>query len=90
MHGSKNLLKTAGLAAVVAAGILATTSTVASAAIVCNREGECWHVKHRYAYRPEFGLVIHPDGWRWRDGERFVWREHEGRGYWDHGRWHNW
>ena len=59
----------------------------ASAAIVCNREGECWHVRHPYRYRPEFGLVIHPDGWRWRAHERFVWREHEGRGYWRNGVW---
>jgi hypothetical protein len=29
----------------------------------------------------------HPDNWRWGAGERFRWREHEGRGYWLGGRW---
>ncbi len=61
--------------------------TAADAAIVCNREGECWHVRHPYRYRDEFGLVVHEDGWRWGAGERFVWREHEGRGYWRNGVW---
>jgi hypothetical protein len=81
----KNLYK--GIA--VAACALAFTATTASAEIVCNRDGDCWHVKHRHHYRPEFGLVIHPDGWRWRDHDRgkYHWREHEGRGYWRNGVW---
>ncbi|MBV8976574.1 MAG: hypothetical protein JO261_12480 [Alphaproteobacteria bacterium] len=75
-----------GAAALVLSTITLVTS--ASAMIVCNREGECWHVRgHRYEYRPEFGLVVHPDSWRWRAHERFVWREHEGRGYWRNGVW---
>ena len=66
-------------------GLLTVTSV--SAAIACNREGECWHVKARYAYHPEFGVVIHPDGWRWGVSERYRWREHTGRGYWRNGVW---
>ncbi len=72
-----------------AACALALTATAASAAIVCNDEGDCWHVKKRYHYRPEFRLEIHPDNWRWREhaDHRYHWREHEGRGYWRNGIW---
>jgi hypothetical protein len=68
---------------------LALTATNASAEIACNREGDCWHVKERHNYRPEFGVTLHPDDWRWadRERERYRWREHEGRGYWHEGRW---
>jgi hypothetical protein len=77
-------------AAVVAAvGVvaLAVSTISASAAIVCNREGECWHVRRHYVYHPEWGLVVHANNWRWGPHERFVWREHEGRGYWRNGVW---
>jgi len=80
------LFKTAAAAAL-ALGALVATVTSASAAIVCNREGECWHVKRSYAYHPEWGLVVHPNHWRWRAHEHYVWREHEGRGYWRNGVW---
>lgn len=69
------------------AGILAASTTGASAYVVCNRDGDCWHVHDRYDYRPEFGLVVHPDHWRWRAHDRYHWREHEGRGYWRSGVW---
>jgi hypothetical protein len=78
---------------VVAAGIgiaaLAGTASTASAYIVCNRAGDCWHTNERYEYRPRFGVVIHDDNWRWRDRDsrRYHWREHEGRGYWRNGIW---
>ena len=77
----------------VAAGGLALTATTASAEIVCNAANECWHVRHHYDYRPEWGLVIHPNNWRWdrdRDYDRdahWRWREHRGRGYWRDGVW---
>ncbi len=83
---SKNLA-----AAALAASALALTATTASAEIVCNNEGDCWHVHRHYEYKPEFGLVIHPDGWTWTDADhdRYRWREHEGeeRGYWHNGVW---
>jgi hypothetical protein len=86
----KSIVKLAG-AALLGATAIAFTATSASAYIVCNREGECWHVKHRHEYHPEFGLVIHTDDWRWRDRDRdhYRWREHEGegRGYWHNGVW---
>jgi hypothetical protein len=82
----RDYLKLAAAGAI-AACAFAVTATSASAAIACNREGECWHVRGHYEYRPEFGVVIHPDNWRWRRHERFTWREHEGRGYWRNGIW---
>ena len=80
-------MKKFAIAAAAAVLGVVTLATSAQAAIVCNREGECWHVKNRYAYRNEWGLVVHPDGWRWRRHEHFIWREHEGRGYWRNGVW---
>jgi hypothetical protein len=44
-----------------AACALALTVTSASDVIVCNREGECRHVKEKHPYRGEWGLMVHPD-----------------------------
>lgn len=79
---------TARLAAtLLGAATLAVAATSASAEIVCNQEGECWHVNRHYDYRPEFGLVVHPDGWAWGAGDHYRWREHRGHGYWHNGIW---
>jgi len=82
-------MKKIAIAAAAAALSVITLTTSASAAIVCNRDGDCWHVKGRYAYRPEFGLVVHPNNWRWGAGEKWRWREpvREERGYWRGGVW---
>ncbi len=48
-----------------AACALALTATAASAEIVCNREGDCWHVKTHHPYHNEWGIVVHPDSWKW-------------------------
>ena len=74
-------------AAVISAGALAIFATSASAAIVCNRNDVCWHVRDRYNYKPEFGVVVHPDNWRAEPTARVTWREHTGRGYWRNGVW---
>ena len=89
----KNYLKLAATAAVVVAAsvILAAASAfladVASASIVCNGEGQCWHAHRNYAYAPTYGVVVHPDGWKWGVREHYVWHEHRGRGYWRNGVW---
>jgi hypothetical protein len=72
-----------------AACALALTATAASAEIACNSEGDCWHINVRHPYRPEFGVTIHPDSWKWaeREHDKYRWREHEGRGYWRKGVW---
>jgi hypothetical protein len=70
---------------------LAMTATTASAEIVCNDEGDCWHVKTRHEYKPEFGVRIYADDWKWGDNEskKYRWREHDGdgRGYYRKGVW---
>ena len=73
----------------VCASALALTATTAAADVVCNDEGECWHVKTRHEYSPEFKLHVHPDDWKWEEKEHYKWREHEGdkRGYWKSGVW---
>ena len=73
----------------VGASALALTATSASAAIVCNGEGDCWHVKAKSDYRPELKLNVHPDNWKWAEaeGKNHRWREHEGHGYWRSGVW---
>jgi hypothetical protein len=40
----------------VAASALALGAPSASAAIVCNDEGDCWHVRGRADYKSEFRL----------------------------------
>ncbi len=76
-----------GAAALFAAGALAVSTAPASAEIVCNNEGACWHVHRPYPYHPEWGVVVHPNNWRWGPNEHYAWREHPGRGYWRNGVW---
>ena len=69
-------------------GVLALTATSASAAVVCNAEGDCWRVKEKYDYRPDWGLTIYDDDWKWTDNKKYRWREPgAGRGYWSKGVW---
>jgi hypothetical protein len=67
--------------------LLGMSSLSASARIVCNDDGDCWHVQDEYTYPPSVQLQIHPDTWRWKDKEHYVWKEHPGRGYWHGGAW---
>jgi len=83
-------MKTASKSAAIALfglGTLVLGANAASAAIVCNGEGLCWHVKETYVYAPEYGVVVHPDNWQWAANEHYAWREHPGRGYWRGGVW---
>jgi hypothetical protein len=65
-------------------------ATTASAAVVCNEDGDCWRVEGepRY-YEPSLKLRIMPDDWRWSEGEKsYRWREPgKGRGYWRGEKW---
>ena len=75
-------------AALLGAGMLALTATTASAEIVCNEDGDCWHVKERHKYPADVKLRVYPDDWKWRESEtHYRWREHPGRGYWRSGVW---
>jgi hypothetical protein len=83
----ENAMRTFSKACLIAAAALALVATGASAAIVCNDEGDCWHVKGKVEYKPEHGVHVHPDDWKWGEKEHFKWREHEGHGYWHSGTW---
>jgi hypothetical protein len=74
-------------AVLLGASALTMAATSASARIVCNEEGDCWHAKTDYEYQPAFGLSVHPDDWKWKESEKHTWREHEGKGYWHGGSW---
>jgi len=77
------------IAAVALASSLTLMTTGASAAIVCNDEGDCWRVKEKYEYKPEFRLHIYDDDWKWdrAHDHKYRWRESRGRGYWNKGVW---
>jgi hypothetical protein len=83
------MLGKVAFAAVMGASALALTVTDASARVVCNAEGECWHVRNSYNYEPTLGLTVHENNWRWGHGDHYRWREHRGtgRGYWRQGVW---
>ena len=59
----KNITK-AAFAAMLAVGGLSVAATSASAAIVCNDAGDCWHVKDHYDYPASYGVVVHDDNWK--------------------------
>jgi hypothetical protein len=80
-------MNTLAKAILVAASALALTAGSASAAIVCNDDGDCWHVRGRPHFRPELKLRIYADDWKWSDRDHYRWREHAGRGYWRKGVW---
>ena len=70
------------------AAALTLSATAASAAIVCNDEGDCWRVKGHALYKPELRLHVYDDSWKWKEGERYHWREAgHGHGYWRSGVW---
>ena len=83
----KKLMLQGAMAAILGAAALAATASTASAEIVCNGAGDCWHAHDHYTYEPTFGVTIHPDNWKWADRDHYRWREHEGRGYWRNGLW---
>jgi hypothetical protein len=73
--------------AIVALGFVALT-TAASAAVVCNGEGDCWRVHKDYDYPHGAGIHVYGDDWRWADGAPYRWREPgAGRGFYRGGVW---
>jgi hypothetical protein len=69
------------LGAAVAACAVAGSVSGTSAMIACNGN-ICWHTHESYLYPPGTHVIVHPDGWQWGPDERYVWREHDGQGYW--------
>jgi hypothetical protein len=73
--------------AIVALSVLAFT-TAASAAVVCNGEGDCWRVKKKHDYPAGLNLHIYGDDWQWEAGAPYRWRKPgPGRGYYRRGVW---
>ena len=54
--------------------IVAMSSLKASARIVCDTDGNCWHVHEDYAFPPGVHVEIHPDDWHWKEGEHRSWK----------------
>ena len=79
------LLPKIAVGALMGAATLATTA--ASAEIVCNADGDCWHVHRHYVYQPDWNITVHPDDWTWPPDAHYRWHEHHGRGYWRGGVW---
>lgn len=84
-------LKTALLGALLSAGALAATAGSASAYVVCNRDGDCWHTESRVR-APGVRFIYHNDDWyfhqRWEaDRDRHYRDYHTGRGYYRNGLW---
>ena len=70
------------------AAALALSATASSAAVVCNDEGDCWRVKERRDYEPGLKLRVYDDDWKWKDGEKYRWRDTgDGHGYYRGGVW---
>ena len=70
-----------------AVSLVGVSSLSASAAIVCDEDGNCWRIQQEYTFPPGAHVEIHPNDWRWKEGEHHAWKEHEGRGYWHGGQW---
>ena len=93
MRGLRKLLGTGALAAVLAAGGMVATTTIASADVACNSYGECWHVGQRYnTYPTELGIHFYGDDWRkaHEHDTHFHWMKDrdDDHGYYSHGEWH--
>lgn len=83
-----HLLKRFTVAALMGVGVLAINANIASARVVCNDDGDCWHSSKVYEYPAGVDVTVHDsDDWKWKEGEKLRWHEHEGRGYWHGGTW---
>ena len=81
-------MKTLTVAFLASICALALTPTAASAAIVCNEEGDCWRVSGEPKYEPGLKLRIQKDDWKWKEGEKYRMRESgRGHGHWRGGTW---
>jgi hypothetical protein len=72
-------------AAIGAISVLALTAS-ASAAVICNEDGDCWRTKERLTYPPEARVQIYEDDYT--IGPKYRWRDAGvGRGYYRGGAW---
>jgi hypothetical protein len=90
MTSLKKVLSASAIAALTAAALLSFSSP-ASARIVCNAEGDCWHTEQAPVV-PGIRFNVHPDDWyfhqHWDADKDHHYRDyHEGRGYYKGGVW---
>jgi hypothetical protein len=82
----KRTMKNLKYAAIGIVALLALPDA-ATAAIVCNDDGDCWRVKEKHTYPPNVGVQIYDDDWV-LDTKKYKWREPgAGRGYYRGGVW---
>jgi hypothetical protein len=94
MISMKKTLSVTALAMLMSTGALVTTTGAASARVVCNNSGDCWHTDNRRErYGRDIGATYHNDDWyfhqRW-DGDNtrhYRSENHTGRGYYRSGIW---
>jgi hypothetical protein len=88
----KTALSAAAIALFVGTGALVASTETATARVVCNSSGDCWHTEANYRY-PGTGYTRHNDDWyfhqRWdaNDSNRHYRERHDGRGYYKSGVW---
>jgi hypothetical protein len=85
----RKVFLTGAATALLAIGGLAAVSSTASAYVVCNGDGDCWHTDTHDHY-PGTGYVYHPDDWYFHQSwdANHHWHDyHSGRGYWHGGAW---
>ena len=91
MISVKKALSATAIAVLLATGALVVTIGTASARVVCNAEGDCWHTDS-VPVVPGIRFNIHPDDWyfhqHWDTDKDHHYRDyHEGRGYYKGGVW---
>lgn len=81
------LVKRALIAAVTSGALVAASA--ASADVVCNRAGECWHVHNRIDYPANLGMAFHDEAWATAHQHgRWHWRaDRDDHGYYRNGAW---
>jgi hypothetical protein len=74
------MMKYLATAALGLLGALALSAS-ASAAVVCNDDGDCWRVKEKHTYPPDAKVHVYEDDYV--IDKKYKWRDPgEGRGYW--------
>ena len=92
MQHKKTLL---AASAVIVLGSLSLLAVPASAKVVCNSYGDCWHTDTAYnydRYDRDQHAQVHNDDWyfhqKWDDSSDHHFRDrHDGRGYYKSGVW---
>ncbi|MBL6852610.1 MAG: hypothetical protein ISS15_12045 [Alphaproteobacteria bacterium] len=89
----RKLVAGVAISALIGFGCVAAGTLPASAHIVCNDDGDCWHTDSDYRHHSDWRIRDHyPDDWYfhrdWDHDHDHHWHDYrEGRGYWRHGVW---